>query len=508
MNAKTYRVKNLREAIDLIREELGPDASVLHTRRLESGWLGRLRGAPMLEVVAAADADVPSRLDQADPDFDDVASNISETKPSVDANATFADALELTSTSEAVGDVRQEQSFAADPTSDDEPQPAEVDSRFVEGPLPRTWRDVRGRVESSSSQTKPELKIWTPSVESLADKAGSGSSSEEATTGRLRDFRSAVTRASAENLSNETRYASKSDSQVDQAKVKPRSFREMLYGAGFTSQAVMSIEREWRHARSKSESILLTEWLGSYFEYLGPIEAGPLDPQVVAFVGPTGVGKTTTLAKLAAEYQLRQGLNVGLITVDTFRIAAVDQLRTYARIMNVPMEVVRDTAEMQRAIDRLSDNDLILIDTAGGSPRDSERIAELKEAVLSARPTEINLVLSSGVSANGFRQAVEAFGEMGVSSLTLTKIDESNGVGHLWNELHDSHLPLRYLTHGQNVPDDYQVATPNQIGNALLGSNAALLNQLAEPQPKSAFSNFDQAAHRIADLSIEGAENA
>ena len=114
---------------------------------------------------------------------------------------------------------------------------------------------------------------------------------------------------------------------------------------------------------------------------------------MVALVGPTGVGKTTTVAKLAANFKLAHGARVGLVTVDTYRIAAVEQLKTYAEIIDLPLAVVNDPAEMARALDELGAVDLVFIDTAGRSPRDEVKIRELAEFLRQARPDEIHLVL-------------------------------------------------------------------------------------------------------------------
>ncbi len=122
---------------------------------------------------------------------------------------------------------------------------------------------------------------------------------------------------------------------------------------------------------------------------------------MVALVGPTGVGKTTTIAKLAANFRLRDGIRMGLVTVDTYRIAAVEQLRTYAEIIDLPMKVVTSPREMRRALEELQGLDLILIDTAGRSPRDELKIQELKSLLNEAQVDEVHLVLSLTVAASG-----------------------------------------------------------------------------------------------------------
>ncbi len=201
----------------------------------------------------------------------------------------------------------------------------------------------------------------------------------------------------------------------------------------------------------------------------GPIRVTPGHRRVVALVGPTGVGKTTTIAKLAANFHLRDRHRVGLITVDTFRIAAVEQLRTYADIIDLPMEVVSTPREMRRAVDRFAELDLVLIDTAGRSPRDEVRIQELKCMLAEARADEVHLVLSSVASQPGLERAAERFARAGTTSLLLTKLDEATGLGNLLCLLDSCRLPLSYITHGQSVPDDISAASPRQLARWILG---------------------------------------
>ena len=201
----------------------------------------------------------------------------------------------------------------------------------------------------------------------------------------------------------------------------------------------------------------------------GPIDASSKSGRIVALVGPTGVGKTTTIAKLAANFRLRENKRVGLITVDTYRIAAVEQLRTYADIIDLPMEVVSTTREMREAIDRLRHLDLVLMDTAGRSPRDEVRIRELKSMLAEASPDEVHLVLSAGGSVKSLAATAERFASVGTTALVVTKLDEAMGLGSLLSLGRSCQLPFSYLTDGQNVPDDIQIAKRNALAKLILG---------------------------------------
>jgi flagellar biosynthesis protein FlhF len=199
-----------------------------------------------------------------------------------------------------------------------------------------------------------------------------------------------------------------------------------------------------------------------------PIQAIAGTRRVVALVGPTGVGKTTTVAKLAANFKLAHGARVGLVTVDTYRIAAVEQLKTYAEIIDLPLAVVNDPAEMPRALDEMGAVDLVFIDTAGRSPRDEVKIRELAEFLVQARPDEVHLVLSAVAGQRSLRAAVERFAMVQVDRLILTKLDEADSLGGLLAVLGLSNRPVSYLTTGQAVPDDIEPADPKRLARLIL----------------------------------------
>lgn len=193
-------------------------------------------------------------------------------------------------------------------------------------------------------------------------------------------------------------------------------------------------------------------------------------PTVAIFIGPTGVGKTTTLAKIAANYLLTYNKTVGLITADTYRIAAVDQLKTYAEILGLPLSIVYSPNEMRAAIDAYSDKDIILIDTAGRSFNNTHQLEELKTLAQTAGADEIFLVLSSTTGAQNHRRILESYSFLKDYKLIFTKIDESQVMGIILNTRIITGKTLSYLTMGQSVPDDIEVANIENITKNLLGS--------------------------------------
>ncbi|MCK4658351.1 MAG: flagellar biosynthesis protein FlhF [Phycisphaerae bacterium] len=213
--------------------------------------------------------------------------------------------------------------------------------------------------------------------------------------------------------------------------------------------------------------------LAAYVESMLPV-AGPIllthraAPAVIALIGPTGVGKTTTIAKLAANFSLREGKKVGIITIDTYRIAAVEQMRTYARIINVPLEVVMSPSQLRGTIDTMKDRDVILLDTAGRSHSDQIKLNELKCYLDEAKPHEVHLVLSATTSRGVLSEAVERFGVVGVDRVIFTKLDEAVGFGAILSCLTQANARLSYLTDGQEVPDDIEVGHSRRVAELIV----------------------------------------
>ena len=192
-------------------------------------------------------------------------------------------------------------------------------------------------------------------------------------------------------------------------------------------------------------------------------------PRVLTFIGPTGVGKTTTLAKIAGREKLNNpNLKIGLITLDTYRIAAVQQLTEYARILKVPIMVVNDTEQLDNALKEYRDKDLVLIDTAGRSQRDEFQMAELREFL--KRNTEFAnlLVLSSTTKDSDLIEITKRFGMMQLSGIIFTKLDEATNYGSIFNHSIRFKLPLYFLTTGQNVPEDIEDASKERLIDLLM----------------------------------------
>src|SRR4051794_135335 len=400
MDIKTYRAKTMRDALETVRRELGPAASVLHTRELNAGPLRRLVFGRKYEVAASAAVNVPSRLPVEQ--LAGVESQISESAFSA-----------------ANGDsIRTTFGIAGD-------------TNLIDDYRARYRDDFRRQVSG-------QLDELHAMVEKLCQQAASAPA---------HDLPESLFRA----------FTNMIEAEVDE-----------------------TIAREWidhlrgdsgAHALDDVSLVMhrLAEMLENEISVSGPIVIDPNKCRVVALVGPTGVGKTTTIAKLAANYRLREKRRVGLITVDTYRVAAVEQLRTYADIIDLPMEVVATPREMREAVARMSHLDLVLMDTAGRSPRDEVKIQELKSMLGEAEPDEVHLVLSSTAGAKSLISTAERFADVGTTAVLLTKLDEAQGLGHVVSMVRSVPLPVSYLTDGQNVPDDIQVAERRAFASTLMG---------------------------------------
>ena len=398
MEVRSYRARTLGEALQLVREELGPDAAVIETKEVRSRCWRGIFGRRQVVVTASTDVEVASHFSNGG----------SESLSTLDM------------------------------------QPPDAMPQLLNS-VPRidlvSFRDRFRRDLAASMSPRVDLGDRGD----LADRAELGD-----------------TRESDQEQLSETVF--RVFAELVDAEVPEETAQEMIANVRSRGEVF-------------DEGLLWQKILRSVEDGLnigGPIKVVSGDRRVVALVGPTGVGKTTTIAKLAANFRLRDNHKVGLITVDTYRIAAVDQLRTYADIIDLPMEVVSTPREMRDAVCRLSQLDLILMDTAGRSPRDELKLQELKTMISEAGADEVHLVLSATAGAQSLKKMARCFADVGTTALTLTKLDEATGLGNLLPLLRGCELPLSYLTNGQNVPDDILTADRQSLAAAALGLRSLL----------------------------------
>ncbi|MFH2047314.1 MAG: hypothetical protein ABIK92_19470 [Pseudomonadota bacterium] len=217
-----------------------------------------------------------------------------------------------------------------------------------------------------------------------------------------------------------------------------------------------------------------TEIIKSMMEYIGiykPFETINGKQTITAMIGTTGVGKTTTIAKLAAQLTLKSKKKVGLISIDSYRIGAMEQLKTYANILGIPCFPAFNRKDLLTAIGKLKNMDAIIIDTAGQSQYDRKRIEELKNIMTDDLKIQSHLLLNIATSEDEMNKTAVNFSMLNFKGYIFTKLDESEKYGSIINQLMKKQLPISYLTTGQNVPDDIEAASKNRIAKLLFNNN-------------------------------------
>lgn len=198
------------------------------------------------------------------------------------------------------------------------------------------------------------------------------------------------------------------------------------------------------------------------------VKNGWKEQRIKVFIGPTGVGKTTTLAKLAAHYSLEKKMKVGMITTDTYRIAAAEQLKVYAKIMGIPIQVAPEKETFLRSLASFADKDVILVDTPGRNSNDDRGLGELKAILPSG--VEIVLLLSPVASREHLLDTANRFRKFNYDRLILTKVDECSHFGSMYEVLDEIGKPVSHVTTGQNVPRDIEKASPERLARLILQS--------------------------------------
>lgn len=249
-----------------------------------------------------------------------------------------------------------------------------------------------------------------------------------------------------------------------------RKAYEELVERGVDETAAVDIGQKLARADGEDIRRVLQAELKQLLGPAAPIEVTAGQRRVVALIGPTGVGKTTTLAKLAAHFTLERGLKVGLMTADTFRIAAIEQLRTYADILGVELHAVDTPADVARALRDTAECDLVLVDTGGRNHKDAKRMQELKEILAVLRPDETHLVFALTANPKDCMEALDYYLPLGVNRLTFTKLDEASSPGLMVNLRMRCNQPLGYVTHGQSVPEDITPADQADFPKILVGA--------------------------------------
>jgi flagellar biosynthesis protein FlhF len=428
MELKTYQARSMSDALAKVKSDMGRNAVILHARTIKRGGLFGIGARSLVEITATNDVRVMDARAAARTMEDSSAVRAARSaKPAVTEYAAAQPAP------------------PSNPPEPKEPQPAPAAPAAEAAAPPAADPAIRRNVE--------EIRVMVTDLLRQTQQ-----SRQPRVPGELLDY---YTRLIGQDVAEELAVR-----LVDRLSHKLRENGPVLAKLDATVSGDLPSPPEWIREE-------LRKLVG---ESLPPTEPLRLTatgrPTIAALVGPTGVGKTTTIAKLAANMKLREGKSVGLITIDTYRIAAVEQLKVYAQILDVPLAAVVTPAEMVAAVGRMSDLDLILIDTAGRSQRDEPRIAELHDLLSAAEPDQVHLVLATTSREATIHEAIKNFSVLGVQHLIFTKLDEALGFGVILNVLNSVNMRLSYVTTGQSVPNDIEEGSARRIAQLIVGDGS------------------------------------
>lgn len=502
MELKTYRASSMADALAEVKKDLGKDAVILHARTFKAGGVMGVGARTIVEITASNDprapgpkpraASAPARV-PAPALAPGVASipavarayaqtapaatrepggptagvslgsgHVARTPPTAGLRATGApdDGQRESRVSESAPGFEP---FVARPLIPDAARASAAPAR-VSAPLPPTPPAVAA-VPATDARAPDQASLGTRVRVAPVDEAARQSLESE-----LASIKSLVSEVLEVTRRGDARPAGAVQGAFAGV---ARMLERHGVSRGLIDEVVAGAER--RVGRATLDAAACTIAARAELASLIPIAPSPTPPKrraagpcTIALIGPTGVGKTTTIAKLAAEYSLRAGLRVGLIAADTYRIAAVDQLKTYASIIDVPLVVASGAEQIPAALAELAACDVILLDTAGRSQRDSERLDELAATLQAASPDRTHLVLAGTGAESVVMEAVTRFGAMNPSSIIFTKLDEAVHVGMLVNVATASRLGIAFLTTGQDVPDNIEPAGGERLAAMML----------------------------------------
>jgi flagellar biosynthesis protein FlhF len=434
MKVKRYVGETAQEAMQKVRSDLGRDAIILNTRKIRKKGLAGLFSKPLVEVVATIDNEINTRSTKQVPP--------APVKPIFQRNEEDYDVP--TFISELNANLKQNQNTLPNKNQYIASSFNEVANEYIEvgfqKPMNKTTSFVKGDIakeikKNISSNEMDEIKNMLGKVYDAVKVDYDNNKFSEISKKFLdRLEKNEVDKIIINELKEDIIEHLSFEEQQDEDLVK-----DTIFGI-----------------------------LNNYMKDSKPIGMNK-NKKVVVVIGPTGVGKTTTLAKLAASMVLNDKQKVGLITSDTYRISAVEQLKTYSEIIGVPLSIIYSPAEIMNAVNNYDDKDIILLDTAGRSHKDQYQLTELKSLLKSSLDFETYLVLSATTKFSDCIEIIKSYSFLDDFKLLFTKLDETSTLGILLNIAYITKKPIAYLTTGQSVPDDIEIANNAKIINHLMG---------------------------------------
>ena len=428
MQVKVFEADDMASGLKMVKEALGPDALILSTRTVRRGRLGMM-GRPIMEITAAVDTTWDERPTPARP---------APARPApVRQEPRRPAASPQPSRFAAVGDddLTYEQIWnQPEHTEPERPQPERPPAGREGEDIRDEITELRSLVQSLSSRLAGMEQPPPAGVSTPAGPARGGGYDPALRLLRARGLDEQTAALVVRAARQET---------GDPGSLAPGRLAELL------SRQIASL----LHV----DSDLLSRRQGRQ--------------RRIALVGPTGAGKTTTIAKIAANYLHRFGGRVALVTIDTYRIAAVEQLKVYGEIMRLPVEVVIRPSQLREALRKHRDCELILIDTAGRSPRNEHELQDMVPFLEPSLGIETHLLLSATTRESELLDTIRRFGHLEISRCIFSKIDECGQLGVLLNVHCANRTPISLVTNGQRVPEDIIVPVPETLAGLIMNDH-------------------------------------
>lgn len=487
MNIKKYRAATTREALEQVKQDLGEDAFVLETRKINSGGFLGLQKEIQIEISAASPAILAASktesrespalngerliLQDNSPAFPVSAEFKKQSTKDKIMNAISARAVSSESLKNDLSIMAQTQRANAGKAST--PDRSEIETVEISPKAPRIVHQKKDSIKAKDSEQKPNL---AEAKESSSEVIGA-KRELELLRAELREVKYSISTLSA----NQTVLALQNGNGLEEFTgefTAPfyESFVELL-STGIRPELTRQVVAEnipQFEQNSNDDERLTEKILMQVIADRVKFEFSPLqkaEPKTLALIGTTGVGKTTTIAKLAARASLHKNCRVELVTLDTYRIAAVEQLKTYAEIIGAGCHVVRSVFELDAVLRRLPSESTVLIDTTGKSPHDLADQHELSDYLHRRKEIRKCLAIQANTDPIDALLTISKFEMYGADSLILTKMDETVRPGAMIEVVSESSLPLAYICMGQRVPEDLRIATPQEFAAQILRKN-------------------------------------
>jgi len=431
MQVRIFKSEDIASGLKMVKDELGPDALILSTKTIRSGKLGLL-SKKYFEITAAVDTMWPHKGGTA---FDksikhESAITTTDNKIQDDTPLTYNSSLQVN-------------------------RRTTPDNQEVMPVVP-----VQAQPQKTVDQTDLQIEV-------------------SELKGMIKNLGQEMLRLNTSNRVPTVPSGSDSSSVASESSLRSLQQRLLDYGiSSDTAQTISSLAKESLTLEELSDPFKQQQYVAEKIQERIQVNTDIFKEikrqHRVALVGPTGVGKTTTLAKIAARFLVKHSPNIAFITIDTYRIAAVEQLKVYGEIMNIPVEVVLSPEQLENALLKFRDKDLVLIDTAGRSPQDSLSINELASFLRPELSIEKHLVLSATTRENELFDTMQRFSILGIDNTIITKTDECTSLGLLLDIQTQEEVPFSYITNGQRVPEDIMEANKETLAQLIMSPGKGL----------------------------------